>query len=199
MPETQFKLQRVGDLALVTIDNGEDWTKPTVFGRAAMESLQRTLDEIEAQEWRALVLTGKPFVFAAGADLDQLPRMTTPELAVAGSRAGHEPLELGFADRLYEPAEFVDLSIAYAIEISETGVERAEPEWSNLADVIRRARSQLDDSIHGAAPAPYRALELIEGAAQWSVEEGYRKEEEAIAELLPGRQAQASIYAFDLV
>src|SRR5262249_39407326 len=68
-----------------------------------------------------------------------------------------------------------------------------------LEDVLRKARSQLDDSVHGAAPAPYRALDLIGGAATWSVEEGYRKEEEAIGELLPGRQAQASIYAFDLV
>ena len=30
---------------------------------------------------------------------------------------------------------------------------------------MARARSQLDDSLHGAAPAPYRALDLIEGAA----------------------------------
>jgi 3-hydroxyacyl-CoA dehydrogenase len=44
------------------------------------------------------------------------------------------------------------------------------------------------------------ALDLIEGAASgWSIEEGYAAEEEAIAELLPSRQAQASLYAFDLV
>ena len=53
--------------------------------------------------------------------------------------------------------------------------------------------------MHGAAPAPYRALDLIEGAATWSLEEGYRAEEDALAELLPGPQAQASIYAFGLV
>jgi 3-hydroxyacyl-CoA dehydrogenase len=54
--------------------------------------------------------------------------------------------------------------------------------------------------VHGAAPAPYRALELIEGALSgWSLEEGYRAEEKAVADLLPGRQAQASLYAFDLV
>jgi 3-hydroxyacyl-CoA dehydrogenase/enoyl-CoA hydratase/carnithine racemase len=290
MPDTEFKLQRVGDLALVTIDNGEDWTKPSVFGRAAMESLQRTLDQIEAQAWRALVLTGKPFVFAAGADLDEFPKMTTPELAIAGSRAGHElfgrlralpfptvaaingvclgggleialhcdartiatsvrhfgfpecflglipgwggtqlaprlvgPLasvkvivqnamrqnrmldareafELGFADRLLEPAEFLDNSIAFARELSSAGgVERPGVDWSQVGEIVQKARLQLDDSVHGAAPAPYRALDLIAGAATWSVEEGYRKEEEAIGELLPGRQAQASVYAFDLV
>ena len=69
-----------------------------------------------------------------------------------------------------------------------------------MAEAVAKARRQLDDSLHGAAPAPYKALELIEGAASgWSLEEGYAAEEEAIAELLPSRQAQASLYAFDLV
>jgi 3-hydroxyacyl-CoA dehydrogenase len=65
---------------------------------------------------------------------------------------------------------------------------------------VAKARRQLDDSLHGAAPGPYTALDLIEGAASgWSIDEGYAAEEDAIAELLPGRQAQASLYAFDLV
>jgi 3-hydroxyacyl-CoA dehydrogenase len=54
--------------------------------------------------------------------------------------------------------------------------------------------------VHAAAPAPYHALELIEGACSgWSLEEGYRAEEDVVGRLLPGRQAQASLYAFDLV
>jgi 3-hydroxyacyl-CoA dehydrogenase len=57
----------------------------------------------------------------------------------------------------------------------------------------------VDDQVHGAAPAPYVCLDLIEGAARWTLEEGYRTEEEAIAQLLPGPQAQNSIYAFNLV
>ncbi len=66
--------------------------------------------------------------------------------------------------------------------------------------VFEKARRQLDDSLHGATRAPYVALDLIEGASSgWSIEEGYAAEEEAIAELLPSRQAQASLYAFDLV
>jgi hypothetical protein len=55
---TEFTLKRAGDLAVVTIDNGEDWTKPCTFGRSALESLARTLDELESQEWAGLVLTG---------------------------------------------------------------------------------------------------------------------------------------------
>ena len=68
-----------------------------------------------------------------------------------------------------------------------------------MADVVRKARSRVDDVVHGQAPAPYRALELIEGAASWTIDEGYAAEEDALAELLPGPEAQAAIYAFDVV
>ena len=289
MPDTEFKLARAGDVALVTIDNGEDHTKPTFFGRAALASLERTLDELERGDYAALVLTGKPFVFCAGADVTEFPGATA-ELAREGSRVGHElfgrlaalpyptvaaingvclgggleialhcdartisravrhvgfpevflgivpawggtqlvprlvgvegavkvivsnPLrqnrlldgaaavELGLADCLLEPAEFLDESIAFARELAgglriEHGVVDSDPER-----VLRRARSQVDDAVHGAAPAPYRALDLVEGAISgWSLEEGYRAEGDAVAELLPGPQAQASLHAFDLV
>jgi 3-hydroxyacyl-CoA dehydrogenase/enoyl-CoA hydratase/carnithine racemase len=289
VPDTEFKLARAGDVALVTIDNGEDHTKPTFFGRAALASLERTLDELERGDYAALVLTGKPFVFCAGADVTEFPGATA-ELAREGSRVGHElfgrlaalpyptvaaingvclgggleialhcdartisravrhvgfpevflgivpawggtqlvprlvgvegavkvivsnPLrqnrlldgaaavELGLADCLLEPAEFLDESIAFARELAgglriEHGVVDSDPER-----VLRRARSQVDDAVHGAAPAPYRALDLVEGAISgWSLEEGYRAEEDAVAELLPGPQAQASLHAFDLV
>src|SRR5204862_3386422 len=74
------------------------------------------------------------------------------------------------------------------------------PQDAPVADTVRKARARLDDAVHGAAPAPYRALDLIEGALSgWSLGEGYRAEEDAIAELLPSPEAQASLYAFDLV
>src|SRR5207244_8159241 len=92
-PQTEVKLAEVERggkrVALVTIDNGEDHTKPTFFGRAALGSLERLLPELEEGDWAALVVTGKPFVFAAGADITQFPGATR-ELAVEGSRAGHE-------------------------------------------------------------------------------------------------------------
>src|SRR5918996_2409468 len=285
MPATELKLQRAGDLALVTLDNGEDWTKPTTLGPEALESLAGLLDKLERGDWAGLVLTGKPFVFCAGADIDQFPDVT-PERAREGSRAGHElfgrlaalpfptlaaingaclggGLELalhcdfrtistavrhfgcpevflglfpawggtqvvprlvgpetavnvlvenplaqnrmldgktalgrGFADALLEPVEFLDESIAFL----RSGPATREPaDLSDMADVVRRARARVDDQVHGAAPGPYVTLDLIEGAAGFSLEEGYRAEEDAIAELLPGPQAQASIYAFNLV
>jgi 3-hydroxyacyl-CoA dehydrogenase/enoyl-CoA hydratase/carnithine racemase len=287
-PSTEFKVARVGDVALVTIDNGEDWTKPTFFGEAALASCERALNELEAGDFRAAVITGKPFFFAAGADITEFPNIT-PERAVEGARAGHElfgrlralpfptvaaingaclgggvelalhcsartissavrhfafpevflglfpawggtqllpllvgpeaaikvivsnPLrqnrmlkaadvmELGIADRLLEPVEFVDESLAFALELAERPPERAQPDWSEAETIFRRARTAADDAVHGAAPAPYVALDLIGGAQHWSLEEGYRREEDAIGELLPGPQAQASIYAFQLV
>src|SRR5262249_51011041 len=76
---------------------------------------------------------------------------------------------------------------------------RPAADLSDVAEVCRKARARLDGQVHGAAPAPYRALDLIEGAATWTLEEGYRAEEDALADLLPGREAQASVYAFNLV
>jgi 3-hydroxyacyl-CoA dehydrogenase/enoyl-CoA hydratase/carnithine racemase len=294
MSETQFFVQpaesRVGRIALVTIDNGEDYTKPSTFGRAAFESLARALERLEGEEWAGLVLTGKPFVFAAGADIREFPKTTTAELARAGGRAGHEAFariaalpyptlaavngaalgggveialhcdfrtissgvrhfacpecflgivpgwggtqlvprlvgaktavtfivenamrqnrmltgeqafEAGFADRLLAPVEFLDESLAFLVDQIEAGATAREPaDLADAAEVVRKARLRLDDAVHGAAPAPYRALDLIEGAATWTIAEGYRAEEDALADLLPGPQAQASVYAFDLV
>jgi 3-hydroxyacyl-CoA dehydrogenase/enoyl-CoA hydratase/carnithine racemase len=103
--------------------------------------------------------------------------------------------ELGFVDRVVEPERLTEEAIALAGEQQP----RAEADLSDTAEIVRRTLSQLDESLHGAAPAPYAALELIEGAARWSLDEGYRAEEEFLAELLFTRQAQASLYAFDLV
>ena len=112
---------------------------------------------------------------------------------------GPEAFELGFADRLLEPAELLDDSIAFALELEGTRPGDS-PSDTAETDTFRKARARLDGQVHRATPAPYKALDLIEGACSgWSLEEGYRAEEEAVGELLPGRQAQASLYAFDLV
>ena len=293
-PPTKFKLQRldtrVGPVALVTMDNGEDWQKPNTFGEQALRSLEDVLGRLRTRDWRGLLLTGKPFVFAVGADIGEFGEIT-PARARQGGEAGHElfgrlrdlpfvtlaaingaavgggveialhcdyrtistsvrhfacpevflglipgwggtqlipklvgaeqavtfivenPLrqnrmltgrqayERGFVDALFEPVEFLDESLALLLEKIEEGAGKVRPEadLSDVAEVTRKARARLDGQLHGAAPAPYRALDLIEGAATWSLEEGYRAEEDALAELLPGPQAQASVYAFDLV
>src|SRR5437764_14085581 len=64
---------------------------PALFGATALQNIDLTLYEIEREDWVALVLTGKPFVFAAGADIKEFSSAElTRERAMAGSRAGHE-------------------------------------------------------------------------------------------------------------
>jgi 3-hydroxyacyl-CoA dehydrogenase/enoyl-CoA hydratase/carnithine racemase len=281
--DTVFKLNAAGKVALVTIDNGEDYRKPTTLGRSAFESAVQVLEELEHGDWDAAVFTGKPFVFCVGADIDEFGKVQDPR---EGIRAGHglfkrirdlpfptvaaingaalggglelalhctartlasnvrhigfpevflsiipgwggtqllpklvgpeaaakvivlnplrqnrllkaeDALELGIADVLLDPVEFLDESIAFARTMQ---IERAEPDWSDVETVLRKARSRVDDAVHGATRAPYAALDLIAGAQHWSLEEGYAAEEDAMAELLVSDQAQASAYAFTVV
>ena len=58
-PVTQFALDRVDTVALVTMDDGSGPGRPNVFGRAALESLARLLPELEEGDFSALVITGK--------------------------------------------------------------------------------------------------------------------------------------------
>ena len=61
-----------GTLALITLDNGLDHTRPTTFGPRGLVALDAALDEIAAprRRWRRVGVTGKPFIFAVGADLN---------------------------------------------------------------------------------------------------------------------------------
>src|ERR1700741_1820927 len=90
--QTEFKLRRWNGIALLTIDNGEDHTKPTTLNLAAWDSLARALDAIEAEEWDGLLLTGKPFVFCAGADIAMFESSRGPEDALQITRRGHKEL-----------------------------------------------------------------------------------------------------------
>jgi 3-hydroxyacyl-CoA dehydrogenase/enoyl-CoA hydratase/carnithine racemase len=284
VPFAAVEIRRVGDVAVLAL--GEEASRPPVLGRGALSRLAQLLDELERGRYRGLVVTGSGSAFCAGADLDEVPALTTREAAVAASRAGHElfarlaalpfptvaaidgacvggglelalhcrarvasthlrhlgfpecflglipawggtqltprlagpdaairvvvqnpmrrnrlldagqALELGLVDRLLEPGDL----LAGAVELAlEPPAERPDPDWSRLDQLVAAARADLDDTIHGAAVAPYRALDLIAGARAWSLEEGYRREEEVAGELVPGPQAQASVYAFDLV
>jgi len=90
--QTEFKLRRWGRIALLTVDNGEDFTKPTTLNLAAWDSLGAALDELESGDWAGLLLTGKPFVFCAGADIGMFEAAEGPEDALRITRRGHEEL-----------------------------------------------------------------------------------------------------------
>ena len=293
--EAQFKVRwydspSAGRIAIVTMDNSHDHTRPTVFGGEALASLHAALDEVEGQgDTKGLLLTGKPFIFAVGADVKTFTG-ATEELARMGGQGGHQafkrladlpfptlaaingacmgggleialhcdyrtlstsaaavafpevflgilpawggtqlapPLigaakaldvivvnalnnnkvlkpeqafELGLADRLIPAVDFLDESVAL-LERLVTGTEtiqRTAPA-DDIDAAVANVRRFVDDKVHGATRAPYLAIDLIEFAARGGdLAEGYRREEDALAELLPSRQAQASIYAFGL-
>ena len=91
---TRFKLtyhddRDAGRLAILTMDNGADYRKPNTFGEQALRSLAAALDELEAQDdVKGLMLTGKHFIFAVGADITTFEGADA-QTARAGGEAGH--------------------------------------------------------------------------------------------------------------
>jgi 3-hydroxyacyl-CoA dehydrogenase/enoyl-CoA hydratase/carnithine racemase len=80
-----------GELALITLDNGHDHTKPSTFGPGGLASLDAALDEVAAHSPApvAIAVTGKPFIFAVGADLSGVPSVTGAAQAREISETGH--------------------------------------------------------------------------------------------------------------
>jgi 3-hydroxyacyl-CoA dehydrogenase/enoyl-CoA hydratase/carnithine racemase len=80
-----------GEIALVTLDNGHDHTRPSTFGPGGLASLDAALDEIAAHTPApaAIAVTGKPFVFAVGADLSGVPAITSAADAREIAETGH--------------------------------------------------------------------------------------------------------------
>ncbi|WP_068324606.1 3-hydroxyacyl-CoA dehydrogenase NAD-binding domain-containing protein [Janibacter terrae] len=82
-----------GTLALITLDNGHDHTRPNTFGPEGLAGLSAVVETLqqraEAGEIVAVAVTGKPFVFAVGADLSGVPGVATREQALEIARAGH--------------------------------------------------------------------------------------------------------------
>lgn len=288
----RFYESPVGKIAVVTMDNGHDYRKPNTFSESALRSLNKALDEIVKNgPVKGLLLTGKPYIFAAGADLTEVPFITTfeqgyqigqfghitmkcimdlpfPTLAAINGVAlgggleiglyckyrtvaksaqgigfpecflglipgwggctlgtkllgpekalelvvfnalnqnrminGPQAFQMGLADRLFDGAEFLDESLQFLLDIIAGNVEVERPalQTGNVKSLMAKAKAFVDSKVHGAAPAPYRALELIEGACKWDVDKGFEEENKALGDLIKTRQCKASIYSFDLV
>jgi 3-hydroxyacyl-CoA dehydrogenase/enoyl-CoA hydratase/carnithine racemase len=311
-----------GVLALITLDNGHDHTKPNTFGPRGLLALNAALDAVAARaaagEIAAAGITGKPFILAAGADLDGaaaaiagaaadpaeardralgiaslghavfrrlgelpvpsfafingvalggglevalhctyrtissgvpmvafpecflglvpgwggtylLPRLVGPAralkliienpLAQNKMLRGPEAFGLGVADAMFEPADFLEESLRWAARVlggTETvtrwagtpaaslGLEPAlageaagaEADWDAA---VAGARFLLDGKLHGAAPAPYRALDLVANARTASRDAAFAAEDGALADLMLSDELRAGLYAFDLV
>ncbi len=283
-----------GTAVLITLDNGHDHTRPNTFGPGGLASLDAAISSVaDRTDVVAVLLTGKPFIFAVGADLSGIAYVTDRSLAIGLGSEGHrvfrrlgelavpsfafvngaamggglevalhcsyrtissgaaavslpecflglvpgwggtqllpnligadraitviienplnqnrqlkpkQVLELGVADAMFEPADFVEESIAWAARVltgahrvQRAEVDRSEDAW---AAAVARGRSIADARSHGLAPAPYRALDLVALARTASRDEGFAAEDVALADLVMGDELRAGLYAFDLV
>jgi 3-hydroxyacyl-CoA dehydrogenase/enoyl-CoA hydratase/carnithine racemase len=83
-------------LALLTLDNGRDHTRPSTLGPITMVELSDALDAQKARaakgEIAALAITGKPFILAAGADLSKVGDIPSKAIAKQMAQLGHQTL-----------------------------------------------------------------------------------------------------------
>ncbi|GHH74407.1 3-hydroxyacyl-CoA dehydrogenase [Kitasatospora indigofera] len=287
---------QAGKLALITLDNGFDHTKPTTFGPGSLAKLSEALDQVEAEaadgKIVAVAVTGKPFIFAVGADLkgvevlkehsDALaigkgghdvfkriaalpvpsfafyngaamgggvevglhctyrtvstgvPAFSLPEVflglvpgwggctilpnLIGPSKAikviiensmsqnkqlrGKDVFELGIADAIFEPADFLEQSLLWASKVltGATAVEREEIDRGKAwDDAVAWGRLVADSKVHGAAPAAYKALDIIQQVKDADLQAGFDAEDVALADLIMSGELRAGLYAFNLV
>jgi 3-hydroxyacyl-CoA dehydrogenase/enoyl-CoA hydratase/carnithine racemase len=83
-------------LALITLDNGRDHTRPNTLGPATLVELGATLAALSARaaagEIDAVGITGKQYILAAGADLSDITRVTSKNDAKLTAQLGHKVL-----------------------------------------------------------------------------------------------------------
>ncbi|MCT9820082.1 3-hydroxyacyl-CoA dehydrogenase NAD-binding domain-containing protein [Microbacterium sp. W1N] len=83
-------------LALITLDNGRDHTRPNTLGPATLTALGATLDGLAARaasgEIDAVGITGKQYILAAGADLSEVSNVGSRDNAKLIAQLGHHVL-----------------------------------------------------------------------------------------------------------
>jgi 3-hydroxyacyl-CoA dehydrogenase/enoyl-CoA hydratase/carnithine racemase len=79
-----------GTLALITLDNALDHTRPNTLGPQSLASLDAAITDAASRKPAAIAVIGKPFIFAAGADLSGLAFLNKREQALAIGKLGHD-------------------------------------------------------------------------------------------------------------
>jgi 3-hydroxyacyl-CoA dehydrogenase/enoyl-CoA hydratase/carnithine racemase len=115
-------------------------------------------------------------------------------------------LELGIADAMFGPANFLEDSLKWADGVltgrikvkrkNEPGKLERAVKWDVAIGI---AEKTLASRIGRVAKSPYRALELLKAAKNTDKKTGFAAEDDALADLISGDQFRASIYAFNLV
>ncbi len=95
-PVRDVRLPSGRTLALITLDNGRDHTRPNTLGSRTLIALGGTLDDLArraaAGEIDAVAITGKQYILAAGADLSDITRVGSKDNARRIAQLGHHVL-----------------------------------------------------------------------------------------------------------
>ena len=116
-----------------------------------------------------------------------------------------DAFELGIADAMFDSARYLEDSLVWADKvINGMKVKRKhEPNAIEKATIwgpaVSIARSMVEEKLGKVPLSPYKALDLIAQAKSGSKEDAFRREDDAIEELIASDQFRASIYAFNLV
>jgi 3-hydroxyacyl-CoA dehydrogenase/enoyl-CoA hydratase/carnithine racemase len=148
-----------------------------------------------------------------------LPRLVGPENAVkvmienplSNNRtlSGAQAFKLGVADALFEPADFLEQSLAWASGVISGDVvpERpnavdpsspdSEARWAASVDA---GRAFVEAKTSNASPAPAKVLDLLEANRTMTAAESAALECETLADLMQTDEFRSTVYAFlDLV
>ena len=117
-----------------------------------------------------------------------------------------EVLDLGIADAMFSPANFLEDSIRWADGVISGSIKVKRPNEPGKIEravkwdvAIGIAKKMLQSRIGTIAKSPYAALDLLKAAKNTDRKTGFAAEDETLSELITGDQFRASIYAFNLV
>lgn len=148
-----------------------------------------------------------------------LPRLIGPENAVkvmienplSNNRtlSGPEAYELGIADAMFEPADIVEQSVAWAAKVISGEVTPERPNAVDPSDpdvagrwaaAVAAGRAFVESKTSNASPAPAKVLDVMEANRTLSQADSAALECETLAELMQTDEFRSTVYAFlDLV
>ncbi|WP_431230504.1 3-hydroxyacyl-CoA dehydrogenase NAD-binding domain-containing protein [Paenarthrobacter nicotinovorans] len=148
-----------------------------------------------------------------------LPRLIGPENAVkvmienplSNNRTltGPQAYELGIADAIFEPADFVEQSLAWAARVisgeevpeRKNAVEASDDAVAaRWAAAVAAGRAFVEAKTSNASPAPAKVLDVMEANRTMTQQESAELECETLAGLMQTDEFRSTVYAFlDLV
>jgi 3-hydroxyacyl-CoA dehydrogenase / enoyl-CoA hydratase / 3-hydroxybutyryl-CoA epimerase len=153
-------------LATLTFDSPDK--KVNVFTRGAFQELEKILEELGSRRdiGCLILLSGKPWSFIAGADVEEIARVTDPVEAEAGSRMGHRLFSAWEALPFPTVAAIRGICLGGGLEISLASTYRVASDRADTKMGLPEVRLGILPGWGGSTRLPRRigiaeALDLI--------------------------------------